>query len=145
MRITKHSDYALRVLLFLAVRRGERVSSQAVAETHGISLHHLHKVVRSLGRLGLLHLHRGVGGGLELARDPDEISVGAVMRALDDTDALISCFRAETDDCVISPACGLKPALRRAQEAFYAALDPLTIGALARGRQGGRLRNLTGG
>lgn len=145
MRITKHTDYALRVLLFLAVRRGERVTSQTIAEAHGISLHHLHKVVRSLADLSLVRLHRGAGGGVELAREPDAISVGAVMRALDDTDALIECFARETDACVISPACGLKGALRGAQEAFYASLDPVTIASVAGGRRGARLRRLTGG
>lgn len=144
MRITKHTDYALRVLLFLAVRRGERVATKSIAEAHDISLNHLHKVVRALGELGLVSLHRGAKGGIELARDPKLISVGAVMRALDDQDTLIECFRPETDQCVVSSACGLKGALRKAQEAFYASLDPLTLGAILKSRSV-RLRELTGG
>lgn len=144
MRITKHTDYALRVLIFLAVRGGERVTSQAIAEAHAISLDHLHKVVRALARLGLVHLYRGAGGGIELARDPENVSVGAVMRALDDTDALIECFDRENDACVISPACGLKGALRTAQEAFYASLDGVTLASVTGGARGARLRRLTG-
>ncbi len=144
MRITKHTDYALRVLLFLAARPRERVATHAIADAYGISLNHLLKIARSLGELGYLELHRGAGGGIELACDPSEISVGAVMRALDDRDALIECFQSETDTCVISPSCGLKSALRAAQEAFYSSLDPLTIGALAK-RRGNKLRELTGG
>ncbi len=144
MRITKHTDYALRILLFLAVRPGERVATQTIAEAYGISLNHLQKITRQLGDLGLLNLHRGAGGGVELARDPDEISVGAVMRALDNLDALIECFDAEVNECVVSPSCGLKSALRSAQEAFYAHLDPITIGTVLK-RRGGKLRALTGG
>jgi Rrf2 family nitric oxide-sensitive transcriptional repressor len=145
VRITKHTDYALRVLLYLAVRGDERATSHAIAEAHGISLHHLHKVVRSLAGLGLVRLYRGAGGGVELARPADEISVGTTMRALDELDALIECFDPATDACVISPVCGLKGALRDAQEAFYASLDAVTIAAAAGGARTARLRDLTGG
>tara|TARA_R110002126_G_scaffold4498_6_gene23689 strand:+ start:3750 stop:4187 length:438 start_codon:yes stop_codon:yes gene_type:complete len=144
MRITKHTDYALRVLLYLAARDHARVTSKVIAEAHGISLHHLHKIVRALADLELVHLYRGPTGGIELAQAPEAISVGAVMRELDDLDGLIECFDRETDACVISPVCGLKGALRDAQEAFYASLDVVTIAALTKGRKKVRLRNLTG-
>lgn len=144
MRITKHTDYALRVLLFLAVHGEVRVSTQTIADAYDISLSHLLKITRALSEMGLLHLYRGVNGGIELARDPEEISVGAVMRALDDRDALIECFDEETNTCVVSPSCGLKGALKSAQEAFYAHLDPLTIGGIVK-RRASRLRELTGG
>ena len=81
---------------------------------------------------------------MELACDPDDVSVGAVMRALDNRDGLIECFDEETNECVVSPVCGLKPALRSAQEAFYAHLDGIMIGDLLK-RRGGKLRSLTGG
>lgn len=145
MRITKHTDYALRVLMFLAVREQQRVAVQVIAEAHGISLHHLHKITRALAGLGLVQLHRGAGGGVQLAREPAAISVGAVMRALDDTDGLIECFDRELNTCVIAPACRLTGALRDAQEAFYSSLDPLTIADVTSGRRHARLRNLTGG
>lgn len=145
MHVTKHTDYALRVLIFLATRPGQRVPTQTIADAHRVSLHHLHKIVRALGELGLVDLQRGAGGGALLARDPAQVSVGAVMRSLDDLDGLIECFRGETDTCVISPACALKGALRRAQEAFYATLDPLTLADIVRGRRGARLGELTGG
>lgn len=144
MRITKHTDYAIRVLLFLAARPGSRVATGAIADAYGISAAHLLKVTRSLGELGLLRLHRGAHGGIELARDPDEISVGALMRVLDDQEALIECFQPETNTCVVASSCGLKRALRTAQEAFYAHLDPITIGALVK-RRAPQLRDLTGG
>ncbi len=144
MRITKHTDYALRVLLYLGVRAEQRVPTQTIAEAYGISHAHLQKIVRALAALDLVALHRGAGGGVELACAPEEISVGAVMRELDDQDALIECFQPATDTCVVSPSCGLKSALRVAQEAFYASLDPLTIGAVLR-RRSTQLRDLTGG
>jgi Rrf2 family nitric oxide-sensitive transcriptional repressor len=144
LRITKHTDYGLRVLLFLGVRPEERVPTQTIADAYGISHSHLQKIVRALAGLDLVRLHRGADGGVELAQAPNEISVGAVMRGLDEQDALIECFQPETDTCVVSSSCGLKASLRVAQEAFYASLDPLTIGAVIK-RRASRLRDLTGG
>jgi Rrf2 family nitric oxide-sensitive transcriptional repressor len=132
MRVDKRTDYAVRVLVFLAAQDGATAPTRTIAATFGLSLDHLHKIARDLGGLGLIELRRGVGGGLRLARDAADVSVGAVVRALDDRDALIECFRPETDACAISAACALKSALRRAQEAFYAALDPLTLADVAR-------------
>lgn len=145
MRVTLHTDYALRVLVFLAARAGERVSTQTIADAYGISLNHLHKVVRALGDLDLVELHRGAHGGVELARDAESIHVGEVVRALDHDTSLLECFRPETDNCVISPACALKSAFKEAQEAFYATLDPITIASIVRGKRGATLRALTGG
>lgn len=144
MRINKHTDYSLRVLLYLASHPGERVATQHIADAHQISAAHLQKVVRRLGELELVELHRGQGGGVELAVDPAELSIGAAVRSLDDATALVECFLAETDNCAISSACRLKGALGKAQEAFYAALDDLTLADLVSGRAGARLRALTG-
>ena len=144
MRITLHTDYALRALLYLAVRPEERVATEAIASAHGISLNHLQKVVRSLGELGYIALYRGAGGGLELLKAPKDISVGAVVRSLDDPSSLVECFRPDTNQCVIASACGLKGALGKAQEAFYSTLDPITLASLIRGKRGVALRSATG-
>lgn len=135
LRITKHTDYALRVLIYLASHPEERVATHRIAESFSISENHLAKVARRLGELGYVVLKRGVGGGLDLARQPDQISVGQVMRELDRPTTLIECFDLETDKCAISSACGLKGALGVAQEAFYASLDPVTIAQLIRRRR----------
>jgi len=143
VRLTLHTDYALRVLVYLAVRPNDRVATASIAEAYQISVHHLHKVVRALGELGVVTLHRGSGGGVELARPPEEISVGEVVRALDDENMLVECFRAETDACAISPACTLQGALRRAEEAFYAELDAVMLSTAVRGSLRSKLRRLT--
>lgn len=143
MRVNKHTDYALRVLIYLGSRQGGRVTTQSIADAFSISLSHLQKVVRQLGELGLVELFRGVNGGIELIQHPAEISVGAVVRALDDRDGWIECFQPETDECVISSVCGLKGSLRTAQEAFYSSLDPVTIQGVI-GSRASKLRRLTG-
>ena len=142
LRVTKHTDFALRVLIFLASHPEERFATHRIAESFSISENHLAKVARSLGKLGYVELKRGVGGGLELAREADQISVGEVMRELDRSTKLIECFDAESNQCVISAACGLKGALGVAQEAFYASLDPVTIGQLIRRRRSALLELL---
>ena len=143
MRITKQTDYSLRILIYLASRPGERIASKQIAEAHGISLNHLHKIVCVLGELGYLDVYRGAQGGLELSRDLKSISIGAVMRSIDDTSSLVECFDEETNRCVISPVCGLKGALKRAQEAFYQSLDPVTLADVVKGSLANRLRALT--
>lgn len=144
MRVTKHTDYALRVLIYLGSRKAGRVTTQSIADAFDISASHLQKVVRALGELKLVSLFRGVNGGIELCVDPAKISVGAVVRALDDEDAWIECFSEETNECVVSTACGLKGALRTAQEAFYKSLDPISIADVI-GRRANALKKLTGG
>ena len=143
MRVTKHTDYALRVLIYLGSRKAGRVTTQSIADAFNISGSHLQKVVRALGEMKVVELFRGVNGGIELCADPSDIYVGAVVRALDDEDGWIECFNEETDECVVSSACGLKGALRAAQEAFYKSLDPISIADVI-GRRGKALKRLTG-
>ncbi len=144
MRVTKHTDYALRVLIYLATSSEERVSTSQIADAHRISHAHLQKVVRALGEAGFIELHRGAQGGIELAQDSSEISIGEVVRLLEGHDALVECFQPLSSQCVISTACRLKGALARAQEAFFGELDPITLASLVRGRQRTELRKLTG-
>lgn len=143
VRITKHTDFALRVLIYLASHPSERVSTKCIATAHGLSVAHLQKVVRALSELGYVDLHRGAGGGVELSRDAEDVSIGAVIRALDDSDSLVECFDPATNSCVIVPACRLKGALRVAQEAFYAALDDMTLADVVAGKAASKLRGLT--
>lgn len=143
MRVTKHTDYALRVLVYLATHPESRVSTQQIARSHRISLNHLQKIVRALGECGFVHLQRGASGGVKLAVDPTAISIGEVVRRLDDGDALVECLRPATNQCVIAPACRLKGALAGAQEAFYAALDPLHLSDVVAGPRASQLRELT--
>ena len=145
MRVNRHTDYALRVLLYLAARPGERIATERIAAGYDISLHHLHKVVRALGELGLVDLKRGVGGGVALAVEPAQISLGFVVRALEEDVPLLECFDPEINRCPVAPACGITAAMARAREAFYAELDPVDFAALVRGRKSARLRDLTSG
>ncbi len=136
MQLDKFTDYGLRLLIHLATFAPDRVSSRAVAERFALSEHHLAKVATVLVREGFVVSERGRGGGLQLARPADQISIGAVVRALTRDTAVAECFGAGDCDCAILPLCGLRGPLQAAQEAFYRALDPHTLAAVAQNRAG---------
>jgi Rrf2 family nitric oxide-sensitive transcriptional repressor len=141
MRLTLHSDYGLRVLLFLATRPGDTVSIGEVAAGYGISAHHLGKVAQRLGREGYVELLRGSKGGLRLARAPEEISIGEIVRRLEPDLDLVECFDPGSNTCPIVPACGLKGILAEARARFFETLDGHTL-ADAVGRPGALVRLL---
>ena len=132
MQLTQFSDYALRVLIHLAIHEGERVPLPRIAESYGISRNHLVKTVQTLVAEGFVHSWRGRGGGLELARSADEIRVGDVLRATEPTLDLLGCFEEGSELCVISPVCRLKSVLQGAMASFMADLDRATIADVAR-------------
>lgn len=129
MRLTRFTDYALRSLIFLGLRGEEGGRIREIAEHYGISEHHLTKVIQELARAGFVQTVRGRGGGLRLARPPEAIGVGAVVRALEEDLSLVECF-APGSRCVIRRSCGLKGVLGEALEAFLAVLDRYTLADL---------------
>ncbi|MEC9341597.1 MAG: Rrf2 family transcriptional regulator [Pseudomonadota bacterium] len=131
MQLTRHTDYALRLLIYAARSTDPAVSVQSVAQAYNISAHHLAKVAQKLIRLGYLRGVRGRGGGLQLVRRPPDICIGAVVRGTEQTLALVECFEPACR-CAIEPVCGLKHALREAQQAFFAVLDRYTLDDLLR-------------
>ena len=124
MRLSRFSDYAVRVLIYSAMQPERLVTLQEMSDFYGISLAHLRKVVHKLGKLGYLKTARGKGGGLRLQRDASEINIGEVVAAFEGKESLIDCAGL---DCVVLPACGLPRVLRRAQAAFYSDLDSHTL------------------
>ena len=122
MRLTRFTDYSVRVLMY-AGARGDRVSTIAdIARAYGISRDHLMKVVQELGKAGYLRNVRGRFGGILLARPAHQIGLGEVVRRTEADFELVEC-----GSCVIAPACGLTGALREALEAFMAVLDGYTL------------------
>jgi Rrf2 family nitric oxide-sensitive transcriptional repressor len=132
MRLTVYSDYSLRLLMYAALRPGELVTVQQVADAYGISRNHLMKVAFELGRHGFLETVRGRKGGLRLARAPAQIRLGDVVRRTEDDFNLVECFSHETDRCAVSGVCRLRGALSRALKAYLATLDEYTLADLTR-------------
>ena len=114
MRLALQTDYSLRTLMFLAARP-ERQTIKAVSEFFQISETHVGKVVNQLARLGYVRSIRGIGGGLELAKSADEISIGEVVQAIEGNMHLLECVGIE-NVCVIQQHCKLRTVLNRAEQ-----------------------------
>ncbi|MEV4248174.1 Rrf2 family transcriptional regulator [Streptosporangium canum] len=126
MRLTKFTDLALRVTMRLAVaEQGASLTTRQVAEAMAIPYTHTAKAIARLQRLGVVEARRGRGGGLELTGTGRKASLGWLVRELEGEEEVVAC-EGETP-CPLRAACRLRGALRGAQQAFYASLDPLTV------------------
>jgi Rrf2 family nitric oxide-sensitive transcriptional repressor len=130
MRLTLHTDFALRLLMLLALEPDKLHTIEEVARRYRISRNHLMKVVQTLAQQGFVDSQRGRGGGLRLARPAKQINLGAVVRSTEDSLSLVECFEAGQNNCVIAPACGLRGPLGEALAAFFAVLDRYTLADL---------------
>jgi len=130
MRLTVYTDYSLRVLMYLALRPERRPTIAEIASSYGISKNHLMKVVYELGVAGYIETVRGKNGGLLMARKPEDIVLGEVVRRTEPDMALVPCFDPAKSACVITPACKLRLALQEARDAFLKVLDNYTLADL---------------
>lgn len=129
MRLTDFSDYALRILMYAAVRNDRLITIEETARLYGISRAHLMKIVNHLTRAGYLKAVRGRSGGVALAKPPERICLGDVLRATEPDFALVECFRSD-NHCLITPSCRLRGVLGEALTAFSATLDRYTLADL---------------
>ncbi len=134
MRLTRYSDYCLRVLIYAGVRGGSLATIKEISEAYGISGNHLMKVVYELSRMGYLETIRGKKGGIRLAVPAEDINLGRLVRQTEQDLALVECFAPE-GRCVIAPACVLKSALGEALGAFLGVLDRYTLADLLEPRR----------
>lgn len=127
MRMTFHTDYALRMLIHVALQPTGACTVNEVAEAYGLSRNHLLKVALTLRNLGLIETMRGRSGGIRLARAPESINVGALVRSTEEDFSLVECMQSTGGACAISPACRLKGMFSEALDAYLAVLDGYTL------------------
>ena len=132
MQLTRFTDYAFRVLIHLGHHPDVLATVGALAAEHGISRHHLTRVVYQLGLKGYIETVRGKGGGFRLARRPTDIRLGDVVRDMEPALELAECFRPGEVGCILLPACALKSFLADAGDAFLASLDRHSLADLVR-------------
>jgi Rrf2 family nitric oxide-sensitive transcriptional repressor len=143
MRLTLHTDHALRMLMLLAIEPDALHTIEEIARRYGISRNHLMKIAQTLVQTGFIESLRGRGGGLRLARAAESINLGALVRATEGSFALVECFDREHNTCLIISACGLRGPLEEALQAFLAVLDRYSLDDLVkRPRTRRRLRQL---
>ena len=129
MRLTLHTDYALRTLIQVAIAGGKLITIDDIAQSFAISKQHLMKVVNDLGRKGYIDTVRGRNGGIRLRRRPRDIKVGQVVRDTEERLDVIGCLE-QRGYCSIQRVCVVRNGLRDATEAFLEVLDAYTLADL---------------
>ena len=135
MQLTAYTDYTLRTLMGLGAVAPDKVTVGELSQAYGISLHHLLKVVQRLAALGYVETLRGKAGGARLARPPEQINIGTVVRQVEPEFGVVPCLRVGEAPCVIAPACRLKHLLAGATEQFLGELDRHTLADLLEPRR----------
>ena len=130
MRLTDYTDYALRLLMHLGGNPGKLITVREIADVHGISRNHLTKIAHQLGVLGVLRTLRGRAGGIQLARPPEQIMLGSVIRMTEPDFQMVECFSAAQSSCVLAGHCKLKGLLAEATDAFLTRLDHVPLSTL---------------
>lgn len=130
MRLTKFTDYSLRVLLYAASLEGQRLTTiEETAKMFDISRAHLKKVVLLLTQNGYLEGVRGRTGGYRLARPADQINLGALIRITEPDYGMVECFL-PGNACRITQACRLPMVLNKALDNFLTTFDAYTLADL---------------
>jgi Rrf2 family nitric oxide-sensitive transcriptional repressor len=130
MQFTHFTDYSLRTLIYLGARQNTLATISEIADKYGISQSHLTKVVHQLANRGYIQTLRGKGGGMRLARLPQLINIGDVVRNMEENINLVECFNAKNQSCPLLPACTLKSVLAEARRNFFDTLDRYTLADL---------------
>ncbi len=133
MRLTSLTDFSLRLLMHVAQHSDRLCTIAEVAQAQQISQTHLMKVTHQLALQGWLTTVRGKGGGIRLAHPPEEIQIGAVVRSIEPSMALVECFLEDSSSCLLAGNCRLTSILDGALKAFLAHLDQYTLADLLPG------------
>lgn len=130
MQMTMYTDYSLRVLMYLAERPNKHTTVNDVVQFYEVSHNHMMKVVQNLSVCGYVNTTRGRKGGISLAKKPQNINIGAVIKRTEKTMDIVECFDPQSNDCVIRSTCKLQGILRNAKSSFMAVLNDFTVADL---------------
>ena len=134
MRLTKQTNYAVRMLMYCAANDGQLSRVPEIARAYGVSELFLFKILQPLNRAGLIETVRGRNGGVRLGRASDKITLFDVVKVTEDSFAMAECFEDGAVECPLVDSCGLNSALRKALNAFFAVLAEYTIDGLVKAR-----------
>ena len=126
MRLTQHTDYGLRLLMYVALKNGQRCTIREAAESFAISRNHLMKIASLLQHHGVLNATRGKGGGLQLAKPANSFRLGDLVQTLEPDMALAECL-GENNQCVVTSQCLLIGVLSDALQEFLRSLNQYTL------------------
>ena len=122
MKLTRYSDYALRLCLYLAINQGRLVQISEIVKVYGLPHSNIMKLTTDLVGAGYFESVRGRSGGIRLARPPAEITVGQIVRHTERDQPLVDC-----SSCILAPECGLICIMKEAKQAFFGVLDSYSL------------------
>ncbi|MDP1574977.1 MAG: Rrf2 family transcriptional regulator [Coxiellaceae bacterium] len=141
MQLTQFTDYSLRSLIYIAVRK-DVCKIADISEAYGISQHHLTKIIHNLSKIGMIKTIRGKNGGITLVENASRLNLKKIILQLEPHFDLVPCFNIKKQNCCIAPACKLKRILHDAQKAFFAVLEKFTLADILENEKA--LQNLLG-
>lgn len=130
MRLTHHSNYAMRLLMYCALADKPVCRIADIAGAYGISENHLTKIAQRLAQVGVIETVRGRNGGVRLAVRPEQVNVGEIIRTTEENLVIVECFDLETNTCPLAPSCRFSRILQRGLAAFLSVLDGYTLADL---------------
>jgi Rrf2 family transcriptional regulator, nitric oxide-sensitive transcriptional repressor len=133
MQLNKFTDYALRILMYIAQPKEMPYTIAELANELQVSENHAMKIVHFMAKQDWLITTRGRGGGIRMNPLTLKIPLGQVVRILQQDSQVVEC---NTPPCVLRKNCGLKGILDDAVEQFYASLDQYTLSEVVTPLQG---------
>jgi Rrf2 family protein len=134
MRLTRQSNYAVRILMYCAANKGQLSRIADIAKAYTVSELFLFKILQPLTKAGLVETVRGRNGGIRLARKPSEISLLDVIKVTEENFSMAECFDNDVAECPLVDSCSFNAALRKALGAFFEVLAGYSIEDLVRSR-----------
>jgi Rrf2 family transcriptional regulator, iron-responsive regulator len=142
MRLTRQTNYAVRILMYCAANEGRLSRIPEIAGAYGVSELFLFKILQPLVENGLVQTVRGRNGGVRLAKPAAQISLFDVVHVTEENFAMAECFENDATECPLVDGCGLNEALRKALGAFFEVLEGYSIDDLVKARPS--MRSLLG-
>ena len=138
MHLTRHTDYGMRILIYIALLpKNEKASIDTISALYDISRNNVNKIVHQLGKAEIIETQRGKGGGFYLKLAPENIKVGDMIMLMENSLEIVNC---ETQQCRILPVCKLKGMLNEAKKSFIDTLNKYTLADLMEGTRGDLIR-----
>ena len=134
MRLTRQTNYAMRILMYCATNKGQLSRIPEIASAYNVSELFLFKILQPLVENGFVETVRGRNGGVRLGKPAADISLFDVVRVTEENFSMAECFDSETSDCPLIDNCGLNSALREALNAFFTVLRRHSIADLVAAR-----------
>jgi Rrf2 family iron-responsive transcriptional regulator len=134
MRLTRQTNYAIRILMYCAANEGRLSRIPEIAAAYTVSELFLFKILQPLVEHGLVETVRGRNGGVKLGKPAAEINLFDVVRVTEENFAMAECFENDATECPLVDSCALNAALREALNAFFGVLERYSIADLVKAR-----------